>query len=229
MMFYTAILLGFAGSLHCAGMCSPLMLAVTSQRPFLMTKVMYNTGRIITYGLLGTVAASLGSWFYFMNYQQVLSFAMGAVLVLFGLVGISGANIPLVTPLMLRLTNWVKNKFGWALQKTSLGSRFLMGMLNGLLPCGLTYLALTACFIFPRPVDGLVYMLLFGLGTWPVMIGVGWAVENTVLKNWFKTKRFTRFALVLAGALLMGRVWLMHGVADMPLHSSVGQIEVVCP
>lgn len=228
-MFYAAILLGLAGSLHCAGMCSPLMLAVTSNKPFLLTKVVYNSGRILTYGFLGMVAATFGSWFTFINYQEVLSFAFGAVLVLLGMVGISGANIPLITPVILRLTRWVKAKFGWALKKTSLASRFLMGVLNGLLPCGLTYLALTACFLLPGPIDGFIYMFAFGLGTWPVMIGVGWVMESTVLRSKLRSKWLTQAALVLAGTLLIGRVWWRHGTDVSTVQATANQTEILCP
>jgi sulfite exporter TauE/SafE len=228
-MLYAAILLGLAGSLHCAGMCSPLMLAVTSNRPFLITKIVYNLGRVSTYGLLGMVAATMGSWFAFTNYQAILSFAFGSVLVLLGLVGISGANIPFVTPIILRLTFWVKGKFGWALKGTSLYSRFLLGALNGLLPCGLTYLALTACFLLPGPIEGLTYMVSFGLGTWPVMIGVGWVVDNTFLRHKIRSKWLTQVALVLAGTLLIARVWWVQAEDIATVHAAVGQAEILCP
>jgi sulfite exporter TauE/SafE len=52
---WTAIVLGLAGSLHCAGMCSPLAMAVTARKPFMLHKVVYNTGRVLIYGLLGVV------------------------------------------------------------------------------------------------------------------------------------------------------------------------------
>lgn len=229
-MFYAAIILGIAGSLHCAGMCSPLMFAVTAQRPLMGMKVVYNTGRVVTYGLLGMAAASLGTLFSFATYQQTLSFALGATLMVFGLVGITGANIPLITPALYRLTSWVKLKFGWALHRPGHTSRFLLGMLNGLLPCGLTYMALTACFILPGPLDGLLYMLAFGLGTWPMMMGLTWLFQHTTIKNWIRGARVTQFALLVAGALLIARVWWGHDSHGMTLHSTMGEeTETVCP
>jgi sulfite exporter TauE/SafE len=74
---WTAIVLGLAGSLHCAGMCSPLAMAVTAKKPFVINKVVYNSGRILIYGLLGALAAAFGSLFSLTAYQSVLSFLMG--------------------------------------------------------------------------------------------------------------------------------------------------------
>lgn len=67
---WTAIVLGLAGSLHCAGMCSPLAMAVTARKPFVINKVIYNTGRIFTYGLLGVLAAVFGGLFSLTAYQE---------------------------------------------------------------------------------------------------------------------------------------------------------------
>lgn len=227
-MLYAAVILGLAGSLHCAGMCSPLMLAVTAHRPFIITKVVYNFGRVLTYGALGAMAATFGSWFALTRYQQVLSLSLGAVLVAIGFVGTAGISVPGITRLLARLTNWLRLQFGWALSKSSLGSRFLMGTLNGLLPCGLTYLALTSCFILPGAVDGFMFMLFFGLGTWPVMMGVSMLADKIGFRNWMLTGKAMRISLVFAGVLLIGRAWWVHDEHAHGTPSTEIRAEVLC-
>ncbi len=228
-MLYAALLLGLAGSLHCAGMCSPLMWAVTARQPFLITKVIYNTGRITTYTLLGAAGAGLGTLFHFNQYQQILSIGLGGLLIALGLVGISGVSVPIISPLLNKGTSWVKKQFGTYLGKGTLFSRFVLGVLNGLLPCGLTYLALTATFILPGVWDGMLYMLAFGLGTWPVMIGVGWLMQRLTFLHWVQQPRAYRWAFVMAGVLLMARVWMHAPVADGHTLRAGVEKELLCP
>src|SRR6516164_6373854 len=84
-MFYTAIIMGLAGSLHCAGMCSPLAMALTRNKPFLLSSILYNSGRIFLYGLLGAMAAAFGSILHLSSYQQILSIILGVIFLLAGL------------------------------------------------------------------------------------------------------------------------------------------------
>jgi uncharacterized protein len=104
-----------------------------------------------------------------------------------------------------------------------------MGMLNGLLPCGLTYMALTNCFILPTAVDGFVFMVWFGFGTWPVMIGLSWLVSLGFTRLTQHYHRFAMVAIAAVGIWLMVRVFTPHSnvhdlVQDKPLSG-----EVICP
>ncbi len=227
-MFYTAIIMGLAGSLHCAGMCSPLAMAVTRNKPFMASKLAYNTGRILTYGALGAMVAVLGSFVNLSSYQQALSILLGGIFVLLGIGGMSQLRIPLVTTGMEKLSGWLKKGFGRFLQRKSLAATFMMGTLNGLLPCGLTYLALTACLLQPNGVDGFLFMLVFGLGTWPVMIGITWVLTLPLLKSHFNLARFSKIALIFVGCLLFLRVmWSHPHTSDSSLFGKVGT-ETVC-
>jgi uncharacterized protein len=170
-MLLTALLLGFAGSLHCVGMCSPLIIAVTAKKPFVAQKVFYNTGRIFIYGVLGIIASTVGMFIQLSAYQQVLSFLVGGILLLIGVGGISGIKIPFLTAAIVRVTVWLRKEFGFILQRKGPWSSVALGMLNGLLPCGLTYLAMTYCLTLNTWWEGFVFMFFFGLGTWPVMLG----------------------------------------------------------
>ena len=228
-MWYAAMVLGLAGSLHCAGMCSPLMLAVTARQPWVATRVVYNTGRVFTYGLLGMVGAALGTLLPIAQYQSGLSFALGALLVLAGFAGITGWPIPLLAPLLARTTGWLRRRFGKLFTQSGWHARFLLGMLNGLLPCGLTYLALAGTFILPTVAEGFWYMVAFGFGTWPMMMGIAWIAQAGRWRQWLQQPRAVQMALVLAGVLLMARVWWTHDAHAPTLRSSMEQKEVVCP
>ncbi|HNR73911.1 MAG: integral membrane protein [Bacteroidetes bacterium OLB12] len=226
---WTAIVLGLAGSLHCAGMCSPLAMAVTARKPFMWHKIIYNTGRVLTYGLLGLLAAAFGSLFSLTAYQHVLSFLMGAIFLLMGFGAISGVNIPVFTAAVNKLTGKLKQLFGFWLQKKQAGAVFVMGMLNGLLPCGLTYLALTSCFILPTATEGFLFMILFGLGTWPVMVGFSWLMGLGFKSITRYYNRIATISFMLVGIWLMARVFIHHPAAH--LNESAAETlagEVIC-
>src|SRR5450432_276547 len=97
-MVLTAILMGLAGSLHCLAMCSPLAMAATSlQKPFLLNRLAYNGGRVFCYGLLGGLAAALGSLFSFSGFQNVLTISLGGLLIFMGLAGTGHFKVPVLT------------------------------------------------------------------------------------------------------------------------------------
>src|ERR1035441_277600 len=86
MDLWTAFLLGLVGSLHCAGMCGPLALALpaagNTTAGYLLGRVAYNTGRIITYCLLGIVFGLAGWTFLLAGLQRWTSIALGAAALL---------------------------------------------------------------------------------------------------------------------------------------------------
>jgi uncharacterized protein len=229
-MWWTALIMGLAGSLHCAGMCSPLAMAVTSQKPFLLNKIIYNSGRIFTYGILGAIAASFGSVFMITPYQGIVSFIIGAVFLLIGIGAISGVRIPFLTGALNNFTGHLKKHFHyWLNKKTNLAVLF-MGMLNGLLPCGLTYLAMTYCFILPSASEGFWFMILFGVGTWPVMIGFTWLLSIGFGKIKVNYQRITTVVFIMIGAWLLARVMINHPMDNhLHLFGKTTTEEVICP
>jgi len=222
---WTAFLLGLAGSLHCAGMCSPLVMAVTGAPSALARRLQYNAGRILVYGFFGGMAAWLGSMFSWTAYRGILSVATGVVLIIFALAGITNLKVPVVTPAIQKLTILLKRYFGWFLLRKSWYARTAMGALNGMLPCGLTYLALTYCLILPAPVDGALFMLVFGIGTLGVMLGfpslVGWMARRFR----FNFGRMATVLLMVAGVTLIGRAFIEHSPSAVRDHAAV----TICP
>jgi hypothetical protein len=192
-------------------MCSPLAMAMTRNKPFLLSSILYNSGRIFLYGLLGALAAAFGSVLHLSSYQQILSILLGGIFVLAGL-SFSKMRIPFLDKGITSFTSYLKKGFGIVSNQKSPFTTFTLGMLNGMLPCGLTYLALSACLILPSATDGLLFMLLFGFGTWPVMIGSVRLLSY--LKNSFSLGKLSKIALLFVGCTLLFRVWWIHPHAD---------------
>jgi len=168
-------LLGLFGGMHCIGMCGPIALAIPGRQGAvanLLHKSLYNTGRVITYTILGLFAGLIGQGFSFAGWQQGLSIFLGIFLILIMVITKSGnLNIP-SGRFLSNLTNGIKRYFAKFLKRRSMGSALAMGMVNGLLPCGLVYIALAASIAGGSIESGAMYMLVFGLGTFPVMLGV---------------------------------------------------------
>jgi uncharacterized protein len=228
-MWWTALLLGLAGSLHCAGMCSPLVLAVTAQNPFLRSKIVYNTGRVLVYGGLGAFAASIGSLIPFQGQQSGLSLLMGIVFLLLGFGVIKSVRIPYLDRYGNRVVSIFKGRFGKVLARKGAGTFLLLGALNGLLPCGLTYITLAYCFVLPSASEGFLFMLFFGLGTWPVMIGFTWLVRELLNRFHFSYRMISAGVFLIAGILLIARVLVSHhGLETNQFHAADSGAIIEC-
>ncbi len=205
MELWTAFLLGLVGSAHCAGMCGPLALALpatgNTRATFLAGRVLYNMGRLITYAALGAVFGLLGQSFALAGFQRWISLAAG-VMILLSLFATSRFTLGQPT---VAAVSWLKSAFSRLLKMRSLGSVFTLGLLNGLLPCGLVYAAAAAAATTGHFLDGTLAMLAFGLGTVPMMLGFSLAGPrlHTLLR--FKLQRLVPASLAIVGGLLILR------------------------
>jgi len=172
-MIWTAFVLGFLGSFHCVGMCGPIALAVGSKgnQKFLWNKVIYNLGRSLTYALLGVLVGALGFSLSLAGIQQGISIAMGLMVVLFSL-GYKKADQFLAIPALSGVVVWIKSKLNQYLKSGSKSAFFSTGLVNGLLPCGMVYMALVVAMGMQSPWLGAAYMFFFGLGTIPMLLGL---------------------------------------------------------
>jgi len=167
-----AFLIGLAGSLHCIGMCGPIAMAMPlpgrSTGSQVLASLLYNLGRISTYAVFGLVFGLIGRSFTWFGWQQKMSIILGIAILFFLIIPRlfpGNSTHPLVQGLMFRLRNWLAK----TLLKGTPASRFTTGMLNGLLPCGLVYLALTGAAITGESYKGMLFMVAFGTGTLPAM------------------------------------------------------------
>ena len=172
MEYWTAFVLGVFGSLHCAGMCGPLALALPatgrSGVGFVAGRFAYNLGRLVTYTLMGLVFGLIGRSLVLAGVQRWLSITLGVAL-LAGL--FSSRRLATALP-VTKLVGVLKSRLSVLLRERSFSAMALLGLLNGLLPCGLVYVAGAAATSTGGILAGAVYMGCFGLGTWPMMLAI---------------------------------------------------------
>jgi hypothetical protein len=208
-MFYMAFLLGLAGSAHCLGMCGPIALAIGQPgRSAWRGRLQYQGGRLLAYVGIGAVAGLLGQALFLSDLQAYLAYGTGALMIAAGLLA---ANLDAWlhrVPGMRRWYDWVGGWLGKALQRR--GGAWLVGFLNGLLPCGMVYMALFGALSMGNVLHGMAYMASFGAGTLPAMLGAGMAAQ-WMQHRW---KPFLRKAfpvlLVALGLLLVFRGTHLH-------------------
>jgi sulfite exporter TauE/SafE len=209
-MWTTAVIMGLAGSLHCLGMCSPLAMAATGMRgPYFLNRLVYNGGRILSYGILGALVGTVGTLFVLPNIQAIVSISLGVTLIAIGMTGVH-IQVPFVSGFLQRVTIWIKKVFSNLLKKKSILSTTLLGMVNGLLPCGLTYLALAYCVTTDSAIDAFTFMLIFGAGTLPVMLGFTSVLQGLINRFRFNLRSFTSITMVVLGLLLITRSAIGH-------------------
>jgi uncharacterized protein len=169
---WTAFLLGLVGSLHCAGMCGPLALALPATGDttpgYVLGRVAYNAGRIVTYCLLGIVFGLAGWTFLLAGLQRWVSIALGVAL-LFGL--FASRKFALWRP-VTSLVDQLRSRMSVLLRRRSFAALAVLGLLNGLLPCGLVYVACAGAAATGGILAGASYMGAFGAGTVPMMLAI---------------------------------------------------------
>lgn len=172
-MLWTGLVLGLAGSFHCIGMCGPIAFILpvdrSSKSKLFFQIFLYHFGRLLSYSLIGLLFGFLGKGLYLAGFQQRLSILMGVVMILLVLVPASILNKYNFSKPLYRVISKVKQKLGIYLNKKSNKALFSIGFFNGFLPCGLVYMALIGSISMGNPVQGSLYMMLFGLGTIPLM------------------------------------------------------------
>ena len=211
MELWTAFLIGMGGSFHCAGMCGPLALALPGGEEkgwrLLAGRLLYNAGRVLTYALVGGLSGLVGGMVRMAGLQQALSLLLGAAIVLAGLgllLPVRRLSLPGISFL------WTTASFRKALsalfQSGAPSSLLLIGLLNGLLPCGFVYLGLAGSLATGSAAGGMAYMALFGLGTAPLMLAVSLSGHLVRLR----ARRWMRRAAPV-GMLLLGGLFVLRG------------------
>ncbi len=171
----SAILIGFAGSFHCAGMCGPLMLTSlftkNENRMPIKTWTIYHSGRIFIYALWGALFGTIGTSMKFFGFQQNISLTLGiAILSIMLMIMI----FPSVETKIQQYIGYkhIRNKIFSIAKTLNLSPVLIGGVLNGLLPCGLVYVALAGATTMQDPIHGALFMTFFGIGTLPMLLAV---------------------------------------------------------
>jgi sulfite exporter TauE/SafE len=154
-------------------MCGPIAFMLPVDRSNSFKKVsqisVYHIGRLLAYSLIGLVFGLIGKSLYIFGIQQQLSIAIGILMILLVLIPYKTLGKYNLSRPLNKLISRVKSSLGRALKKKTADTFLTIGFLNGFLPCGLVYMAVFGAVATGSLLQGSLYMVLFGLGTIPLM------------------------------------------------------------
>ncbi len=207
-ILYTALGLGLLTGFHCIGMCGPIALVLPlnnkSWGTRILSSLIYNFGRTITYGLMGAVFGIIGAGFSLAGFQRWISIAMGVFM-------IASVLFPKVNQMLYKGTgdskimNSIKKKLSKYFQQASYKSLLITGLLNGLLPCGMVYMALAGAIAVGSFTGSILFMVLFGLGTIPMMFMMSMLGNFASFKLKHMINKIIPIVVVIVGLLFILR------------------------
>jgi sulfite exporter TauE/SafE len=209
MDFITPLTIGLIGSFHCIGMCGPIVVALPLKKHNLISKIsgafLYNSGRVITYTLLGIMFGVLGRGIHMAGIQQWTSILLGSAMIISVLfpfvfrekITISGLFSGFAARLILRLKKLFTDR--------SYFSLLMIGLLNGLLPCGLVYVAIAGAINSGNIGSGALFMMLFGIGTIPLLLVATLASDVIGQSIRIKMQKVVPYFVFMLGVLFILR------------------------
>lgn len=202
--------MGLLGSVHCIGMCGPLVMAlpISNLNPLqkVVATLLYHVGKIATYGFLGLIVGFFGKQIPFYNVQQHLSIVIGSLILAYVLwVFYLHPKRQLGFLKIDWLQKLIITALGKLFKQNNTGSFLLIGLLNGLLPCGMIYLALGSAWAGQSVVQSGLFMVLFGIGTLPALIIVAFGGQIMGYAFRAKIQKVLPFMLFSMGLLLILR------------------------
>ena len=163
---------GLVGSAHCAGMCGGFALALGAlpgSDAYAGRLAAYLAGKTLTYAALGALAGAFGLALFFATpYQNGISIGFGLALVVLG-VGLCRGGAATFG----RAGAWLSAPLGRLVGRGTTGSAFGLGLLNGVLPCGLVAAFLVQAASTGSPARGALVLGVFGLSTIPALVLTG--------------------------------------------------------
>jgi len=208
-MLYTAFIFGLISSLHCIGMCGPIAMMLPVDRTNQTKKTLqiftYHLGRLSAYGIIGFIFGLLGKGFSLAGIQQELSIFLGVAMITIILVPEKIFMSHNFSKPIFKVISKIKAALGSQFKNKSYRSLFTIGLLNGFLPCGMVYVALFGAIAMQSPSLGILYMLLFGLGTVPMMSSVVYLNSFLTLPFRNKIQKVIPYVAVCIGILFILR------------------------
>jgi len=190
-------------------MCGPIAMMIPVDRVNPAKKVTqiitYHLGRLSAYAAIGLIFGLVGKGFFLAGIQQRLSIFIGIAMI-----------ISIVTPervlanynfskSVYRLISKIKSSLGKQFKNKSYQSLYTIGLLNGFLPCGMVYVALFGAIAMQSVPFGILYMVLFGLGTVPMMSSVTYLNSFMTLSFRNKVQKAIPYVGVAIGVLFILR------------------------
>jgi uncharacterized protein len=208
----TSFFVGLFGSFHCIGMCGPIAIALpipnSNNLNFVLGRLLYNLGRIATYSFLGAVFGLLGSRLVISGFQQSISITLGVTIVIAVLIPAKYKAKISQHKLVQKITLPLKKGISDLFKQGTFSAMFLIGILNGFLPCGLVYVALAGAIASGDAISGTAVMILFGIGTFPTMFA---ATLFGKFINLNIRRKITK--AIPALALVLGLLFIVRGMA----------------
>lgn len=215
----TALALGLFGASHCLVMCGGIAAAIGSQTTASgrtpaphMTALAFNFGRICTYTLAGVLVGSLGLWLQGINDLLMLSLRTlaAALLILMGLYIARWLTwLTRVEQAGQTVWKYIQPHTRHLMSQQRLSSRFKLGLLWGLLPCGLIYSTLAWVAANGQPLLGGLAMFSFGLGTLPALFASSLAATSfTRLLHRDLVRKIAGALLIAYGFWTLSAIWL---------------------
>lgn len=154
-------------------MCGPIAFMLPVEQNNSVKKItqisFYHIGRLLAYSIIGIVFGLVGKSLYIFGFQQKLSIFIGILMILIVIIPSRAFNNYHLSKPIYQIISKVKSTLGSTLKKKSMDAFLTIGFLNGFLPCGLVYMALIGAIALANTTTGALYMLVFGLGTIPLM------------------------------------------------------------
>jgi len=208
---FSGLVLGLLTSFHCVGMCGPIALSLPLQGDTkwkkLLGGILYNLGRTVTYALMGLAFGLLGHGLSTLGFQKMVSIIAGTLMIatvffpaIFKSSDLDSGLFSFVNSVKQGLKGLFSTKSFWGL--------FLIGLLNGLLPCGFVYFFAITAASTASPLYGAIVMMVFGLSTIPAMFSLGFLAtlgSSTSFRNMMMS--LSSFAVIVYGAYTLFRAF----------------------
>jgi sulfite exporter TauE/SafE len=191
---------------------------------YIMGRLIYNLGRIFTYSVLGLLVGLAGEQIALFTSQKVLFIIVGSLILLAFILPARWRQSVDILPFVSRFTGFIKSSLSVFYKKHTLFAQLAFGVLNGLLPCGLVYAALSGAFLMSEAWESVLFMALFGLGTLPMMLGFAFLGSSLRKRMSFQPKVIYTFSYIILA------IWLIFKGVNLPAngfdHHDSGEITV---
>ena len=232
-LFWTAFLVGIVGSFHCVGMCGPIAMTISQEggqsKTFFFKRLFYNLGGNTVYTLLGLIFGLFGQTLQLFGIQQLLSLVSGVLILAFIFIPKYFKQTTIIQQESNRFVHQIKKQLGKYLKSNSLRTNYLLGFFNGLLPCGLVYMAVLGAISQDNLLYSALYMTVFGLGTFPVFFIMFYSKEllSTSVKQFFSTHA-QHITIVVACLFIMRGLGLGIPYLSPKMEIQQEKMEVSC-
>ena len=229
--------IAFIGSIgHCSGMCGGFVLAYTHskidpkwQKSYqALAHVFYNIGRASSYAILGAIFGAIGSVLSVgMTIKGVTFIVIGLIMILMGLSFIGKFKFLTRIESSIANTEFFKKSFRNLLENQNLRSFYLLGILNGFIPCGFVYFFLAGAVATSSAFDGAIVMFLFGIATIPTLFTIGFVA------GFLKSIKIRAVITQISGILIIvfGLFTAFKGImlvnGKMPMNNDMNKMNMI--